>query len=62
LHNNETGSLDDVFGILDKFTAIGAELVNVDWGMIENVFQSVINLIVVWESSLAKSLDDPIKA
>jgi len=46
LHNDASG-LDDIFGILNEFATFGAKLVLVDRGMIEDVFQRVVDLSVV---------------
>lgn len=44
---DDASRLDDIFDILDKFAAFGAESVLVDRGIIEDIFQRVVDLIVV---------------
>ena len=46
LHNDASG-LDNIFDILNESATFGAELVLVDRGMAENVFQRVVDLSVV---------------
>ena len=46
VHNDASG-LDDILGVLNKFATLGTELSLVDRGMIEDVFQRVVDLSVV---------------
>jgi hypothetical protein len=46
LHDDASG-LDDIFDILNKLATFGTELVLVDRGMVEDVFQRVVDLSVV---------------
>lgn len=47
LLHNDTSGLDDVLDILNKPATVGTELVLVDRGMVENIFQRVVDLSVV---------------
>jgi len=48
LFHDDTGGLDDIFDVLNEFATIGAKLVLVDRGMIEDIVQRVVDLSVVW--------------
>ena len=45
---DDASGLDDILNVLNKFATFGTELVLVDRGMIENVFQRVVDLSVIW--------------
>ena len=62
LLHNEASGLDDILGILDELTTFGTKLVLVDGGMIENVFQGVVNLSVVGQPPIAEGLNDAVKS
>jgi hypothetical protein len=47
LVDDDAGGLDDIFYILDEFATFRAELVLVDRGMVEDIFQRVVDLGVV---------------
>ena len=47
LVHDDAGGLDDIFDVLNKFATVGAKLVLVDRGMVEDVFQRMVDLSVV---------------
>jgi len=61
LHDDASG-LDDVLGVLNEFTTFGTELVLVDRGMVENVFQRVVDLSVVGQPLIAEGLNNAVKS
>jgi len=61
LHHDASG-LDDVLGVLNEFTTIGTELFLVDRGMVENIFQRVVDLSVVGQPPIAEGLNDAVKS
>ena len=61
LHDDASG-LDDVLGILNEFTTVGTKLVLVDRGMVENIFQRVVDLSVVGQPPIAEGLNDAVES
>ena len=47
LAHDDASSLDDIFEVLDKFATIRTKLVLVDRGVVEDIFQRVVDLGVV---------------
>lgn len=61
LHDDASG-LDDVLSILNEFTTVGTKLVLVDRGMVENIFQRVVDLSVVGQPPIAEGLNDAVES
>ena len=61
LVHDDAGGLDDIFDVLNKFATVGAKLILVDRGMIEDVFQRVVDLSVVRQPSIAEGLNDAVE-
>jgi hypothetical protein len=47
LVHDDSGGLNDIFDILDELATLGTKLVLVDRGMIDDVFQCVVDLSIV---------------
>ena len=62
LLDDETRGVDDVTGILDQLLAIVGELPGVDRGVLENVCEGAVDLLVGGHAGLAEGLDDTVKA
>ena len=60
LQHHETGGFDDVLGILDEFTTIGAQLIDIKRGVVEDIFQRIVDLIIIWELPLTESFNDAV--
>lgn len=46
LLDNDASGLDDILHILNEFATFGAEFILVDRGMVEDIFQRVVDLSV----------------
>ena len=62
LFHDDASGLDDILGILNKFTTFGTELVLVDRGMAENIIQGVVNLSVVGQPPITEGLNNAVKS
>jgi len=60
--HNDAGGLDDIFNILNKFATVRTKLVLVDRGMVEDIFQRVVDLGVVGQPPVTEGLDNAIKS
>lgn len=58
LGDDQASGLDDVASVLDELAAIGRELGLVDGGVVEDIFEGTVDLLVIRVATVTEGLDN----
>lgn len=61
LEDDLAGGVDDIAGVLDQLAARGRERLGVDGGVVEDVLEGVVDLLVCGHAAMTECFDDSVK-